>query len=598
MTKVSFSEMSLTPKVERAVCVMGFDFATPIQSEAIPLIRTGVDVIARSQTGTGKTVAFAIPAIERVDTHEDKPTIQVMVLCPTRELAMQVNEEIRKLIRFKEGIRSVAIFGGAPIEKQCIDLRRANIVVGTPGRIMDHMRRKTIKLNKLKLIVLDEADEMLNMGFKEDIEIILDGTPEERQTVLFSATMSPAIIKITKEFQKNPTLVEIDKSQITIENIEQRFIDVPHAKKKEALAMLIKYYGPRRAIVFCATKKMVDELTEYLNNCNVSVESIHSDIKQSQRISTMRDFKAGKTTILIATDIAARGIDVSDVEFVINFDIPPNTEYYIHRIGRTGRAGKDGCSITICSSKREVNVVRQIAVAVKSEIKELPLPTISDIQLQAIERAQDEIEAQLKGEINPIFAQMISDMLVRGCTLQGIAEAALSLHYTEISQPVTTAISQFKHKAGELAPVETRRRTAEGKMASKKVEKKAARPKARPAGFGIMVVDIGYSNRINAHHIIGAITDRTGLSVKDIGKIDITPEQSIVEIPNESIEDVVSAMKGCKICGKPTHTFLLAAAQQKTSRSAGKVNTAQNKNSQQGNSRSGIPVKVNTKRSK
>lgn len=598
MTKVSFSEMSLTPKVERAVSLMGFDSATPIQAKAIPVIRTGVDVIARSQTGTGKTVAFAIPAIERVDTHEEKPTIQVLILCPTRELAMQTAEEIRKLARFKEGIRPVAIYGGASIEKQCIDLRHSNLVVGTPGRIMDHMRRKTIKLNKLKLIVLDEADEMLNMGFKEDIETILTDTPEERQTVLFSATMPPAIMKITKEFQKDPTLVETDKSQITLDNIEQRFIDIPYARKKEALAMLIKYYRPARAIIFCATKKMADELASYLNERNISAGSLHSDIKQDQRASIMRDFKAGKTRMLIATDIAARGIDVSDVEYVINFDIPMNTEYYIHRIGRTGRAGKDGCSITICSSKREVYALRRIAVAVKSEIKQLPLPTALDIQLKEIERASDELEAQLQGEINPIFSQMVNGLLMRGCSLQGIAEAALSLHYTEICQPVTTDLSQIKFEAGELAPIEARCRAAEKKTNFKGAAKKAARHNAHSTDFGILVVDIGSSSRINANHIIGAITDHTGISGKEIGKIDIAPEQSNIEIANDLIEHVAEAMKGCKICGKPIHTFLLAPAQHKTSRQAGKTNTASNKTHKLKHSRFGMPVKNNEKNKK
>ena len=597
MTKVSFSEMSLTPKVERAVSLMGFDFATPIQSEAIPVIRTGVDVIARSQTGTGKTVAFAIPAIERIDTHEEKPTLQVLVLCPTRELAMQADEEIRKLARFKEGIRPVAIYGGASIEKQCIELRRANLVVGTPGRIMDHMRRKTIKLNNLKLIVLDEADEMLNMGFKEDIETILTDTPEERQTVLFSATMPPAIMKITKEFQKNPTLIEIDKSQITIENIEQRFIDVPHTNKKEALTMLLKYYRPNRAIIFCGTKKMADELTEYLTDRDISAESIHSDIKQTQRTNTMRDFKAGKTTILIATDIAARGIDVSDVEYVINFDIPPNTEYYIHRIGRTGRAGKDGCSITICSSKREVNEIRQIAVAVKSEIKELPLPTASDIQLKGIERAVDELEAQLKGEINPIFTQMVNDLLDRGCSLQRIAESALSLHYAEIGQPVSTAVNQIKHDAGDLLPMEVRRRDSDNRTSPRESEKKTAKPKVRPMDFGILVIDIGSANGVGVNHIIGAITDRTGISGREIGKVDVSSDQSFVEIPRDRLDQVVEEMKGCKICGKPAHSFLLAAAQRKTSRPSGKPSTAQNKAGERGKNYAALP-KRNAKRPK
>ena len=554
MTKVLFSEMSLTPKVERAVSLMGFDSATPIQSEAIPVIRTGVDVIARSQTGTGKTLAFAIPAIERVDTHEEKPTIQVLILCPTRELAVQADEEIRKLARFKEGIRPVAIYGGASIEQQCINLRRANIVVGTPGRVMDHMRRKTIKLNNLKMIVLDEADEMLNMGFKEDIETILTDTPEDRQTVLFSATMPPAIMKITKEFQKDPVLIEIDKSQITIENIEQRFIDVPHSSKKEALTMLIKFYQPKRAIIFCGTKKMADELTEYLNERNVSAESIHSDIKQTQRTTTMRDFKAGKTTILIATDIAARGIDVNDVEYVINFDIPPNTEYYIHRIGRTGRAGKPGCSITICSSKREVNEIRQIAVAVKSTIKELALPTPEDIISAATAKAIGEIEEITQGEMKPIFTEMVNAMVEKGLSVQSIAEAALSLYFNDLGKPVAKLpVSQFKHDAGELSRIEARTN----------VKRDAPKPKIRPMDFGIMIIDVGSSSGVKANHIIGAVADRTGISGKEIGKVDIAMDQSLVEIPSDKIDQILEAMKGCKICGKPTHSCLLAGSPRK-----------------------------------
>lgn len=561
MSKVLFSEMSLTPKVERAVSVMGFDFATPIQSEAIPVIRTGADVIARSQTGTGKTVAFAIPAIERIDTEEEKPTIQVLILCPTRELALQADEEIRKLARFKEGIRPVAIYGGAPIDKQCIALRRANIVVGTPGRVMDHMRRKTIKLAGLKMIVLDEADEMLNMGFKEDIETILTDTPDDRQVILFSATMPPAIMKIANGFQKEPTLIEIDKSQITIENIEQRYIDVPHSSKKEALVMLLRYYQPKRAIIFCGTKKMADELTDFLQERKISAESIHSDIKQTQRTSTMRDFKAGKTTILIATDIAARGIDVNDIEYVINFDIPPNTEYYIHRIGRTGRAGKAGCSITICSSKREINEIRQIAVAVKSEIKELPLPTAEDIQAKAIAKATDEIEAQILRGTKPIITDMVGDLVQRGHSLQSIAEASLTLHYSEVGKPIKMVVTQIKHESGEGASIESGikdydRRTAETK----------SRPKVRRMDFALVVLDIGSSNRVGVNHIIGAITDRTGISGKEIGKVDIAPEQSLVEISSDRVEQVLEEMRGCKICGKPTHASLLAAPQRQANR--------------------------------
>jgi ATP-dependent RNA helicase DeaD len=429
MTKIPFSQMNLTPKVERAIAEMGFDFATQVQSEAIPLIRTGVDVIARSQTGTGKTVAFAIPAIERVDTHEEKPTIQVLILCPTRELAQQAADEIRKVARFKTGIRPVEIYGGAAIDKQCIHLRRANIVVGTPGRVMDHMRRKTIKLSKLKMIILDEADEMLNMGFKEDIETILTDTPADRQTVMFSATMPPAILKLTEQFQKNPQMIEINKDQVTIEDIEQSYIDVPHHRKKDALAALLDLHEPKRAIIFCNTKMMVDELTELLAGMNMSVQSIHSDIKQSQRTAVMQGFKQGRTSILIATDIAARGIDVSDVDFVINYDIPANTEFYIHRIGRTGRAGKSGRTITFCSGRREVSAMRVIAREAKSEIKQMELPTSDEMKKLNSERMAAAMREVLSSAPQPLYTGLADQLAELGYSPRDIAAAALQLHF-------------------------------------------------------------------------------------------------------------------------------------------------------------------------
>lgn len=541
MTKISFSDMSLTPKVAHAVSLMGFDFATPVQSEAIPVIRTGADVIARSQTGTGKTVAFAIPAIERVDTHAEKPAVQVMILCPTRELALQACEEIKKLARFKEGIRPVALYGGAPIDKQCIALRRANLVVGTPGRVMDHMRRKTLKLDHLKMIVLDEADEMLNMGFKEDIETILTDTPADRQTVLFSATMPPAILKITKEFQKDPVLIEIDKSQVTLENIHQRYVEVPHAAKKRALASLLDYYQPNRAIIFCGTKKMADELSEFFADRGISAESIHSDIKQSQRTTTMHHFKTGKTAILIATDIAARGIDVSNVEYVINYDLPQNAESYVHRIGRTGRAGKNGCSITICGSKRETAMMRQIARMVKSEIEELKLPTAADLRAKQKNQTVEELEALLQRGAEDGLLNIVDTLVEKGYALREIAAVALALSHPALAQPL-------EEPSWEQA------------------ERGAREERPGPLECGILLLDIGSGDRVSANHILGAVTERTGLSGKMIGKIDIFPGQTLVEVPEPYLQEVLASMEGCKICGKPVHASLLAEAPRKAPR--------------------------------
>jgi len=340
MTKIPFSELGLTPEIERAVAAMGFETPTDVQAEAIPPIREGRDVVARSQTGTGKTLAYAIPAIERIDTGEKSSTVQVLVLCPTRELAMQSADEVRKLARYIPEIRPVEVYGGADITKQCIRLRSANIVVGTPGRIMDHLRRKTLKLSNLKMLVLDEADEMLDMGFKEDIETILRGVPEERQTVLFSATMPPAILALTKDFQRSPVTIDIDSAHATLDEIKQEYLEVPHSAKMAALLSLMEFHRKARTLVFCNTKTMVDEITGELNARGFAAEGIHSDIRQSQRTSVMADFKQGRTEILVATDIAARGIDVSGIDFVINFDLPTERRilYPPHRPHRPRRA--------------------------------------------------------------------------------------------------------------------------------------------------------------------------------------------------------------------------------------------------------------------
>lgn len=556
MTKIPFSQLNLTPKVERAIAQMGFDEATPIQSEAIPLIRTGVDVIARSQTGTGKTVAFAIPAIERVDTHEEKATIQVLILCPTRELAMQAADEIRKVARFKTGIRPVEIYGGAAIDKQCIRLRSANIVVGTPGRVMDHMRRKTIKLNNLKMIILDEADEMLNMGFKEDIETILRDTPENRQTVLFSATMPPAILKLTNEFQKSPQLIEIDKDQVTIADIEQTYIEVPHNRKQEALISLLRLHDPNRAIIFCNTKKMVDELTELLLRYHISAESIHSDIKQSQRTSVMQGFKQGRTAILIATDIAARGIDVSDIDFVINYDIPANSEYYVHRIGRTGRAGKSGKSITFCSGKREVYAIRRIASDVKSVISRAELPTTDEIKNINSAKLLRTMEEALQADLLPTYAALTEQLVEQGYSIDNIATAAMQLYF-ENNAPVADIPAFELPKQDEP-------------YAEHKTKIRADNVKPKPIrSYETILIDIGSNRGAAVNHIIGAITERSGLSGRDIGKVDIFPDQTIVEIPAGRGNEVIESMNGCKISGRAVTVDKLAESPKTHKRSHG-----------------------------
>lgn len=349
MEKIKFTELGLLPEMQRAIDELGFEEATDIQAEAIPLIRTGADVIGRSQTGTGKTFAFAIPAIERIDREQAQPTPQVLILCPTRELAQQGCEEIRKLTRFMRNIWPADVYGGASMERQIALLRRANLVIGTPGRVMDHMRRGTLSLQDIRMVVLDEADEMLSMGFREDIETILHDVPESRQTVLFSATMPDAILELTNQFLREPKRIEINRAQVTLDNIRQLWMEIPLGRKPDALVLLLHAYAPKRCMIFVNTKLMADEVAAHLNQSGFTCEAIHGDMNQSQRTRVMEGFKSARLPILVATDVAARGIDVSDVDYVVNYDVPQNSEHYVHRIGRTGRAGHEGAAWSFCS---------------------------------------------------------------------------------------------------------------------------------------------------------------------------------------------------------------------------------------------------------
>lgn len=365
MTQIPFSDLPLSAELQRAINELDFDNPTEIQAKAIPQILEGKDIIGRSQTGTGKTAAFSIPAVEMTDGH-NKRDVQVLIVCPTRELAIQSYGVIKQLYKYKSGVKAVAIYGGQQIERQIRELRKGvNIVIGTPGRIMDHMRRKTMKFDNLKMIILDEADEMLDMGFREDIEDILSKTPEDRQTVFFSATMPPEIMSITKKFQKDPVIIEVNKSHVTLDAIKHYYCECTSDKKQQALMDLINQHEIKKSIIFCNTQKMVDKLNKYLIENKFRSVAIHGGMKQNVRTVVMANFKTCKEGFLVATDVAARGIDAKDIDAVINFDIPANTEYYIHRIGRTARAGKNGDAYTIITNRAQALMLRDIERACK-----------------------------------------------------------------------------------------------------------------------------------------------------------------------------------------------------------------------------------------
>ena len=528
----TFDDLALNDRIKRAIDEMGFTAPTPIQAKAIPAVREGRDIIGRSQTGTGKTMAFAIPAIEMINSLEDKSHVSVIIMLPTRELAIQCCGEIKRLTKYCEGIRPAEVYGGAPMDRQITKLKRANIVVGTPGRIMDHMRRKTLRLDHVKLAVLDEADEMLSMGFREDMETIRRATPENRQTVLFSATMPEAIMSITEEFQKSPIVIQTDNKKLTLDNIRQTFVDVPMGRKQDALKLLIYYFDPSLAIVFCNTKKMAEEVAVSLSKSGINAEALHGDLKQSQRNAVMDKFRYGSTSILVATDVAARGIDVNDVEFVFNYDIPQNNEYYVHRIGRTGRVGKEGNSITICSGRRQVFELLNIVQILKCKIEQIEIPTCDDINYHIAENNISLVERVISGQVNDRYRDMVNMLLSEGYPLFDIAAAALQMNFSEKEIKVNDIRAEKKQYS-----------------------------KNGITDFSKIMLNIGRASRVAPNHIVASITERSTLSGGDIGKIEIYDDCSVVAVPSVSVDEVIDMMYGAKVCGRPVKVSLYEAAE-------------------------------------
>ncbi len=422
---IRYEDSMIDERIKRAVRELGFEAMTPIQSQAIPVMIEGKDILGQAQTGTGKTAAFSIPILMTVDP--ENPALQAVVLCPTRELAIQAAEEMRKYSKYMSGIKVLPVYGGQDIMKQIRSLKsNVQIVVGTPGRVMDHMRRHTMKMGQVKTIVLDEADEMLDMGFREDIETVLDSLSEEHQTALFSATMPKPILEITRKYQKdNAVHLKMPAKELTIPLVKQYYYEVAKKNKEEVVARLLDYYNPQRSLIFCNTKRMVDELTEKLVGRGYFAAGLHGDLSQVQRDHVMQGFRNGSVEILIATDVAARGIDVSGVEAVFNYDVPQDIEYYVHRIGRTGRAGKKGRSFTLVVG-REIYKIRDIEKVCKTKMKARTVPTAADIRASKSEKILNDVleivEEQDLSDMLRIIESKIDD---EDCTALDLAAAFL-----------------------------------------------------------------------------------------------------------------------------------------------------------------------------
>lgn len=528
MEDTIFKDLNISEEILKAVTDMGFEELTPIQSLAIPHILEGKDVLGQAQTGTGKTCAFGIPAIEMVDAGSEE--VQVLIICPTRELAIQISEELKHVSKYKSNIGILPIYGGQPIDRQIYALKkRPQIIIGTPGRIMDHLRRKTLKLAGLKMVILDEADEMLNMGFREDIDTILEKVPEEKQIVLFSATMPKEILELTKKYQKEPVYVKATHKELTVPSIEQYYLEVSEASKLEVLSRLIDANNIKLALVFCNTKKRVDEVASSLQTRGYSAEALHGDMRQEQRDRVMNKFRKGKIDILVATDVAARGIDVDDVDAVFNYDLPNDEEYYVHRIGRTGRAGKAGKAFSFVVG-REIYKLKDIKRYTRSNIIFMKPPTLMDVEEKKSAAILEKVKKTLQEGDLSRYAAYINNMLEEANSHDGSDAGYITS--MEIAAALLKMLSVQNSTLPELNPEIDDEDTGAEK------------------GMVRLFINIGRENKIQPRHIVESIASSTSLPGKLIGAIDIYDRYTFVEVPAEYAAEVLESMKNNTVRGK------------------------------------------------
>lgn len=544
---ISFEDLGLSRELLKSIEDMGFEEPSPIQVLAVPPLLAGSDVVGQAQTGTGKTAAFGIPILDRVDPRNKAP--QALVLCPTRELAIQVAEEIGKLGARKRGLFALPIYGGQPIERQFRALAKgAQIIVGTPGRIMDHMERGTLRFNEVFIAVLDEADEMLDMGFRDDIEAILERTPENCQRVFFSATMPPAIMDMAKRFLKNPEILKITQKLLTVPTIEQVYYEVRPHQKMDALCRVLDSQGFRKALVFCSTKRSVDEVTMHLQTRGYQADGLHGNLAQPQRDRVMGRFRTGGIEILVATDVAARGIDVDDVDAVINYDIPNDVENYVHRIGRTGRAGRAGSAFTFVSA-REHYKLRDIIRYTKARIVQSQLPTLRDVTNIRTTRLLDEVRATIEAGSLERYTSLVEQFLDDESTSMDMAAALLKL----LMQRDFGQQDQQDDKDTLSEPPSNWRERHSDRVAER-LYGRQGKPRDKQRGkprvpMIRLFFNVGSKMQVAPRDLVGAIAGESGIPGKSIGAIEIHDRFSFVEIPVELADDVMNVMSGSQIRG-------------------------------------------------
>lgn len=518
LKKINFNELNVSEEILKAVDEMGFEETTPIQTTAIPAVLKGKDIVGQAQTGTGKTAAFGIPLLEEMDAAQKNP--QAIILCPTRELAIQVSEELKRLAKYKKRIYTLPVYGGQSIGRQIKALNKGvQIVIGTPGRVMDHIRRGTLKLNNIDYFVLDEADVMLDMGFIDDIETVLEDIPEDRQTLFFSATIPKSIKKLSRKYQKNSEFLKTAHEDLTVPSIDQYYYEVRRHEKLKALTRLLDFDSPEKAIVFCNTRKMVDELNIKLQARGYLSDGIHGGLNQNQRDRVMNKFRNGIIEVLVATDVAARGLDVNDVKAVFNYDLPQDIDYYVHRIGRTGRAGKSGIAHNFVVGK-DIYKLRDIQNYTKSKIKRSEIPTEDDIEAVQLENFTNELNSYIEAADLSKYIEIIEDVIDEKYSAIEIAAALMK------------------------KSMEAKEENAEDSNSQQHFGDTGAEP-----GMVRLFINIGKKDRISPGHIVGAIAGETGMPGELIGAIDIFENFTFVEVPREKGHEVLQIMKNNSING-------------------------------------------------
>lgn len=514
----------------------------------------GEDVIGQAQTGTGKTAAFGIPIVEQVDP--TKNAVQAIVLCPTRELCIQVSQEISKLAKYKQGIRVLPIYGGQPIDRQIRSLKKGiQIVIGTPGRVMDHIRRKTLKLDDVRMFVLDEADEMFDMGFREDIEFVLNYIPGERQSLFFSATMAPEILRFAKKYQAEPKIVKIQHKEMTVPKVDQFYYELKSFMKSEILSRVLDIYNPKLSVVFCNTKRMVDELTTDLQSRGYFADGLHGDLKQTQRDVVMNKFRKGTIDILVATDVAARGIDVDDVDLVVNYDIPQDNEYYVHRIGRTARAGREGTAISFVTS-RDYNNLRDIQKYTKTTIERKLMPTLKDIRENQDSKTLNELRRIMDHENLENQIKTVSFLEAEEYSASQIAAAILKLYQNNTNLT--------GHKELDYVDINTNKKLSrsnnrDGRDRDRRGNDRRRGDKRKSNSFGKskrLYFNVGRRVGVSQRHILSAICKDAGVKASDVGNIDIYDKFTFVDVNPKVSDTILKKLKGGHIKGSKVNIEL------------------------------------------